>query len=119
MVEIQIKYLIMKIFKIATGIMFVLFSYLQYNDPDSDVWIAIYAFAALACYMSLRDLWPGWVFYVLAAGYIIGAILQWPPEFEGVFFGEAQMRSLNIELARESLGLGICALTMAVIGKWG
>jgi hypothetical protein len=29
------------------------------------------------------------------------------------------MRSLNIELARESLGLGICAVVMAVIGRWG
>ncbi|WP_409014247.1 hypothetical protein [Dyadobacter sp. NIV53] len=29
------------------------------------------------------------------------------------------MRSINIELARESLGLGICALVMGIIGKWG
>lgn len=109
----------MKIFKTLAGIVFIIFAYLQINDPDSGIWIGIYSFAALACYMSIRELWPSWVFYALAAGYLIGAILQWPPEFEGIFFGEAQMRSLNIELARESLGLGITAITMAVLGKWG
>ena len=109
----------MKIFKIVMGVMFVIFSYLQYNDPDSAIWIGIYGFAALGCYMSLKDLWPGWVFYVLAALYIAGGIHQWPPQFEGIFFGETQMRSINIEEARESLGLGICAIVMLILGKWG
>ncbi|QRR01728.1 transmembrane 220 family protein [Dyadobacter sandarakinus] len=109
----------MRLFKIFFGIVFVIFSYFQLNDPDSGVWIAIYSFAALACFMSIRNLWPSWVFYVLAGGYLIAAVLQWPPQFEGIFFGETAMRSLNIELARESLGLTICAAVMAVIGKWG
>ena len=109
----------MKIFKIVFGVIFVIFSYLQFNDPDAGIWIFTYSFAALACYMSLKELWPSWVFYALAAGYVVAAILQWPPAFEGIFFGEAKMRSMNIELARESLGLGIAAITMAVIGKWG
>jgi hypothetical protein len=99
----------MRLVKIFFGILFVIFAYLQLNDPDS----------GLGCFMSIRELWPSWVFYVLAAGYLIAAILQWPPEFEGIFFGETAMRSLNIELARESLGLGICATVMAVLGKWG
>lgn len=109
----------MRLLKIFFGILFVIFAYFQLNDPDSGVWIAIYSFAALGCFMSIRGLWPSWVFYVLAAGYLIGAVFQWPHEFEGIFFGETAMRSLNIELARESLGLGICAVVMAVIGKWG
>ncbi|CAG4991973.1 hypothetical protein DYBT9275_00866 [Dyadobacter sp. CECT 9275] len=109
----------MKLFKIVFGLIFVLFSYFQFNDPDSGIWIFTYSIAALACYMSIRELWPSWVFYSMTAGYLVAAILQWPPAFEGIFFGEAQMRSLNIELARESLGLGICAVVMAVLGKWG
>ena len=109
----------MKLFKIIFGLLFVLFSYFQLNDPDSEIWIFIYSIAALACYMSIRELWPGWVFYILAAAYVIGAVLQWPPQYEGIFFGEAQMRSINIEEARESLGLGICAIVMAILGKWG
>ncbi|MCF2488471.1 transmembrane 220 family protein [Dyadobacter sp. CY347] len=109
----------MRLFKIASGIIFILFAYLQLNDPDSGLWIAVYSFAALACFMSIRELWPSWVFYALGAGYLVAAVLQWPPEFEGIFFGETAMRSLNIELARESLGLGICTIVMVVIGKWG
>ena len=109
----------MRLFKIVFGVIFVLFAYFQLNDPDSGIWIGIYSFAALACFMSIRELWPSWVFYVLGVGYIIGAVLQWPQAYEGIFFGETAMRSLNIELARESLGLGICALVMLVLGRWG
>lgn len=109
----------MKLFKIVFGLIFILFSYFQLNDPDSAIWIFTYSIAALACYMSLRDLWPSWVFYAMAGGYLIAAVLQWPPQFEGIFFGETQMRSINIEEARESLGLGICCLVMLVLGKWG
>ncbi|WP_439556659.1 transmembrane 220 family protein [Dyadobacter sp.] len=109
----------MRLLKIFFCIIFVIFAYFQLNDPDSGLWIGIYSFAALACFMSIRDLWPSWVFYVLGAAYLIGAVFQWPAEFEGIFFGETQMRSLNIELARESLGLGISAIVMFVIGKWG
>ena len=54
----------------------------------------------------------------MATAYLIGAVLQWPPAFEGVFWGEMKMHSLNIELARESLGLAICALAMGFLGWW-
>lgn len=109
----------MKFFKIIFGLVFMLFAYFQFNDPDSTVWIFTYSAAALACYMSVNNLWPSWVFYGLAAGYLVAAVLQWPPQFEGIFFGEAQMRSINIEEARESLGLLICCVVMAILGKWG
>jgi hypothetical protein len=109
----------MKIFKIVFAIVFMLFSYFQFNDPDSAIWIFTYSIAALACYMSIKELWPSWVFYVLAVAYVIAAVFQWPPHFEGIFFGEAKMRSINIEEARESLGLGICTIVMVVLGKWG
>lgn len=106
----------MKIIFLILGLVFLLFSYFQFNDPDPEIWVPIYLIAALACYMALRNLWPSWVFLVMAAAYLVGAILQWPPEFEGVFWGGMKMRSLNIELARESLGLGTCVLAMAFLG---
>jgi hypothetical protein len=101
---------------IVFGLVFLLFAYFQFNDPDPHIWIPVYSTAALACYMASKGLWPAWVFYGLAAAYFIGAILQWPPEFEGIFFGDLEMRSLNIELARESLGLGVCTLVMGLLG---
>jgi hypothetical protein len=105
----------MKYFAIFFGIVFLLFSYFQFNDPDSEVWIIIYAVAALACFMAIRQLWPWWVFAVLSVGYLVGAILQWPPQFEGILFGEMEMRSLNIELARESLGLAVVAVVNGLL----
>lgn len=106
----------MKIIIVILGLVFLLFSYFQFNDPDPEIWVPIYSMAALACYMAHRQLWPSWVFFIMAAAYLIGAVLQWPPAFEGVFWGEMKMHSLNIELARESFGLGICALAMVFLG---
>lgn len=106
----------MKLVAIFFGLVFLLFSYFQFNDPDPQIWIPLYSAAALACYMYFKGLWPSWVFYTMAVAFAIGGILQWPPEFEGIFFGDLEMHSLNIELARESLGLGICALVMAFLG---
>lgn len=109
----------MKIFKIFFGLVFMLFAYFQFNDPDSTVWIFTYSAAALACYMSVYDYWPSWVFYALAAGYLVASVFQWPPHYEGIFWDEAKMRSINIEEARESLGLLICCIVMVILGKWG
>lgn len=106
----------MKITAIFFGLVFLLFSYFQFNDPDPQIWIPIYSAAALACYMAYRELWPAWVFYIMAAAYAVGAVLQWPPAYEGIFFGGLAMKSLNIELARESLGLAVCAAVMAFLG---
>ncbi|WP_373513454.1 transmembrane 220 family protein [Persicitalea sp.] len=106
----------MKLVIIVLGLVFLLFSYFQFNDPDPEIWVPVYSMAALACYMAHRELWPSWVFYIMAAAYLVGAIWQWPPAFEGVFFGEIKMKSLNIELARESFGVGICTLAMVFLG---
>lgn len=106
----------MKLLTIIFSLLFLLFAYFQLNDPDPQYWIPTYLAAALACFMEMRRLWPSWVFYAMAVVYLIGAVLQWPPAFEGIFFGDLEMHSLNIELARESLGLVICALVMVFLG---
>jgi hypothetical protein len=106
--------------KIVTSffiLIFILSAAVQYNDPDPLVWIAIYGLAALACLSVLINKTPHYyVFFVMAVGYLISAYLQWPPQFEGFVFEEVAMHSLNIELARESGGLVICALGMVIMG---
>jgi hypothetical protein len=90
---------------------YLLFAYFQLNDPDPERWVPIYGLAALI------DRKPRYyVFFTMAVGYLIAAYLQWPPQFEGFLFGEMAMRSLNIELARESGGLVICAAGMGLMG---
>jgi len=104
-----------KVLSIVFGLLFVLFAAFQYNDPDPEVWIPIYALAAIACFMTYAGLARWWFLAILALMYIVAAIYQWPPVFEGFMFSEVGMRSMNIEMAREAGGLAICALVMIVL----
>ena len=97
------------------GLLFVLFAGFQYNDPDPEIWIPIYGLAAAACFMAYVGLGRWWFFVAMALMYVVAAVYQWPPKFEGFLFSEVGMRSLNIELAREAGGLSICAVVMALL----
>jgi general stress protein CsbA len=44
----------MKIFNLLFCILFILFAALQYNDPDPYVWMPIYLYAALLCWLAFR-----------------------------------------------------------------
>ncbi|WP_234734883.1 transmembrane 220 family protein [Tellurirhabdus bombi] len=100
---------------IIFGLLFILFAVFQYNDPDPGLWISIYLFAAAACFMALSQAVKPW-FYLIAGGiYLVAAYLQWPPVFEGFTLDELGMKTINIELARESGGLAICSLVMFVM----
>ena len=105
----------MRILAIIFTICFVLSAAVQYNDPDPAIWIALYLIAAVVSALFLKGSLPSIAYLVLGIGFLIGAILQWPPEFEGFLFGEVQkMRNMNIELARESFGLGIVSVAMFI-----
>ncbi|GAB4023486.1 transmembrane 220 family protein [Spirosoma koreense] len=104
-----------KTISIVFGLLFILFAAFQYNDPDPEVWIPIYGFAAVACFMAFAGVGQWWFFAAMAVIYLIAAYYQWPPVYEGFMFSETGMRSLNIELAREAGGLAICAAVMALL----
>jgi hypothetical protein len=91
--------------------LFIIFAVFQFNDPDALVWIAIYGIAALislAVYFQKINL----TFLIAATVvYFMGAIYMWPPTFEGIFLDMGY--KIEIEEARESLGLAICGLAMA------
>lgn len=100
---------------IGFGLLFVLFAAFQYNDPDPEVWIPIYGLAAAACFMAWAGLARWWFLAAMGVIYLVAAWYQWPPVFEGFLFSEVGMRSMNIEMARESGGLVICALVMGLL----
>lgn len=103
---------------IIFGLLFILFAAVQYNDPDPEVWIPIYGLAAAACFMVYARVGPWWLFMVLAVMYVVAAIYQWPPKFEGFLFSEVGMRSMNIEMAREAGGLAMVAAVMVLLAVW-
>ena len=105
------------IFTILMGLIFLLFAYFQLNDPDPIRWVPIYLLPAILAFKNTISETSSRFLYGLAIGYLITSVLQWPPSFEGFLFEELKMRSLNIELARESGGLAIVALSMALLGR--
>lgn len=105
----------MKYLSLSFALIFVLFAAVQYNDPDPQVWIPIYAFAAMACVMAYAGLGRPWFFVLMALVYAGTAIWQWPPAFEGFLLDEMGMKTVNIELAREAGGLAICAVAMLIM----
>lgn len=108
----------MRVVAIIFVFCFVLSAIVQYNDPDPIIWIALYAVGAIVSALFLKGSLPAYVYLILGIAFLTGAILQRPAEFEGFLFGEVQkMRNMNIELARESFGLGIIAVAMFLF--WG
>jgi hypothetical protein len=105
------------IFLIASGCIFLLFAYFQLNDPDPIRWVPIYLLPAILAFKELLMPSKAEFLFGLSIGYLVAAVLQWPPAFEGFLFGEMKMRSLNIELARESGGLLIAALALFLYSK--
>ena len=104
-----------KILSIVFGLLFVLFAALQYNDPDPQVWIPIYGFAAIASFMAFANVGRPWFYIVAGVIYLLSAVYWWPPKFEGFLLDEMGMKTINIELARESGGLAICGAVMLIL----
>ena len=58
----------MKIFNIIFCLLFIIFAALQYNDPDPYVWMPIYMYSVVLCWLAFRN-----KFYPKA--YLIGIII--------------------------------------------
>lgn len=99
-----------KVFALVFALLCVVSAYLQLNDPDPALWIAIYLVVAIASVLFAMKKLPYYVYLLLFIGSIVGAYLFWPNAFEGVTIGEGDIN--NIEHARESLGLLIMAVVM-------
>lgn len=100
----------MKIVALVFVLLFTLFAAFQYNDPDTWLWVAIYGIAALLSFLFYRGVRSVALFATAMVAYLAGAIYLWPPVYKGLTL--SMDYALEIEEARESLGLGICALAM-------
>ena len=95
-------------------VIYVLSAAVQYNDPDPLVWMGAYLVAAGLCYY--RSLGKGDRLLYVSIGlvYLFWAVNQFPPQWEGLMIDHLRMKTINVELGRESLGLGMCMLGMWV-----
>ena len=93
-------------------VVYLLSAAVQYNDPDPVVWMASYLIAAYLCYYRLRGKGNYMQFFMIGLLYILWGINQFPPQWEGLNVENMQMKTTNVELGRESLGLIMCGLGM-------
>ena len=101
-----------KVSSILWTLLFVVFAVFQANDPDAIIWILIYGAAALLALLVFLNKISRPVLWVALVAFVAGSAMLWPDSFEGLQLKEG-MYSPAIELARESLGLLIAAVSMA------
>ena len=101
----------MKYLALALVFVFILFAAWQLNDPDPILWVPIYGLAAYVCYKAFRGQSNPELLVVAALMCLAGGVNSWlgMTAWEGVITESLAMKSPNQELAREALGLGICA----------
>ena len=105
----------MKIFNIVFALIFLLFTFVQFNDPDPILWIAIYGAMAVLCTMAIFNKYPKQVYLILLVlfvGYstlLFPSVLVWlrQEHLSDLFDDVAKMEHLYIEESREFLGLMI------------
>jgi hypothetical protein len=114
----------MKIFNSIFLILFVVSAVLQYNDPDPALWILIYLFAALSCYLSIRNLnYPrtNLTAIVLLFSYAVflfldkDGVLTWLTEHQAEnIAGSMKASTPWIEETREFFGLAIILSVLSI-----
>jgi hypothetical protein len=113
----------MKIFNLAFAILFVVCAGLQYNDPDPYLWIPIYMYAAILCFLAFRGkFYPiayiaGMAVYVIYAIYLFftdEGVIDWVNKHEAESLTQSMKASSPwIEDTREFFGL--CILTFVLL----
>lgn len=106
----------MRIVNLILAVMFIIFAFVQVNDPDPLVWILIYGLVAATCVMAAFDYYLPKVLIGLAVilgGYAIfyfPGLQEWlqHDHKEKLFDNLAKMEYSYIEESREFLGLIIC-----------
>lgn len=99
-----------------------LFAFVQINDPDPLLWIAIYGAMAAVCVMAAFRYYIKPMLWILLAGFIVYLVILWPgisewlkQDDKGVLFDEGmKMQFPYIEESREFLGLLICVIVLLV-----
>ena len=113
----------MKIFNIVFAVLFVIFAGLQYNDPDPWLWMPIYLYAAVLCWLAFRNkFYPklilgGVSFYALYGIYLFfekDGVADWMTEHNAENIAQQMKASTPwIEDTREFFGL--CLVSFALL----
>jgi len=114
----------MKIFNLIFCILFVFSAALQYNDPDPWLWIPIYMYAAILCWLAFRGKYFPRAYLLGIAGFIVYAVILFFEE-DGVLDWLTKHNAANIagsmkaekpwiEDTREFFGLMIMIIVLLI-----
>lgn len=114
----------MKFFNYFFCFVFIVFAALQYNDPDPYVWIPIYMYAAVLCWLAARGktypgaYWLGIAVYAAYAAFLFftrNGVLDWAEEHHAESLVQ-QMKADKpwIEDTREFGGLLILIVVLLI-----
>jgi hypothetical protein len=108
-----------KVIALLLAVLFLFGLAVQYNDPDPLPWMAIYAAAALACILAAVGRLPRWLPAIVTLVAAVWAVALAPGVIGQVnpleMFEEFEMKSPQIEQAREMFGLLIIAVVMLAL----
>jgi len=103
-----------KIFALVYGLLCLVSAFLQFNDPDPEMWILLYAIAAVLSFGFAFNKVPFVILILAALIAICGGFYFFPDEFQGFEIGNGKFK--NIEEGRESVGLFILGATFLIFG---
>ena len=115
---------ISRIFFAFWALFFILFGYWQWNDPDPEVWISIYGFAAIMSALAYFKRFFVPLLIISAVAALLGALYFFPPSVSNWIAqewqqGDLSMKTVNMEEARESFGLLLVSLVMGLAAYAG
>jgi hypothetical protein len=110
----------MKIVNLILAVMFLVFAFVQINDPDPVLWILIYGAMAVICILAAFKLYSKIALIILMVGYFVYALVflpgvqEWLAQHDQsmLFDDIAKMQHLYVEESREFLGLMICIIVL-------
>jgi hypothetical protein len=114
----------MKILNLIFCILFILFAALQYNDPDPWLWMPIYLYAAVLCWLAVKGKFLPKAYLLGIAGYLGYAVflffekdgvLDWITKHNAAnIAGSMKADKPWIEDTREFLGLLILIIVLTI-----
>lgn len=114
----------MKAFNLIFSALFVLFAVLQYNDPDPWLWIPIYLYAAVLCWLAFRGRYFRTAYLIGIVAYLGYAVLlffekdgvwDWLTKHEAAnIAGTMKAENPWIEDTREFFGLLIIVIVLTI-----
>ena len=104
----------MKIANLVISLMFVAFAAIQFNDPDPEFWVTLYAGIAILAAFAAFNKYNVWVILIGLVVVAYEIFKLFPPFWAWVQDGmpsiteSMKAESAYVELVREFLGLVIC-----------